>query len=192
MEFPAEVQLALQRADGAGFRHSCDPAVGRLLMVLAAAVPLFGRVLEIGSGAGVGAAWLATGLERRPDVEALSVEADADLVALDRAGGWPERIKLVEADILGVIENLGQFDLIFADAQAGKWHALDRTVRALRPGGLLVVDDMGPPADAGEGRVAGDADHPNAGVRRALCADVRLITADFDLGSGVVLATRRR
>ncbi|HSK98468.1 MAG TPA: class I SAM-dependent methyltransferase [Euzebyales bacterium] len=187
MEFPAEVQLALQRADEAGFHHSCDPAVGRLLMVLAAAVPLFGRVLEIGAGAGVGAAWLATGLERRPDVEALSVEADADLVALDRAGAWPERIKLVEADILGVIETLGQFDLVFADAQAGKWHALDRTVRALRPGGILVVDDMGPPVMSGD---AGD--HPNAGVRQALCADGRLVTAEFDLGSGVVLATRKR
>lgn len=186
VELPAEVHLAQQRAEQAGFAYSCDPEVGRLLMVLAAAVPLFGRVLEIGTGAGVGAAWLATGLERRLDVEAMSVEADEELVALDRAGAWPARIKLIEGDILSVIGGLGQFDLIFADAQGGKWHGLDRTVQALRPGGILVVDDMDVPPGIDP------ADHPNTAVRRTLRAHAGLVTADFPLGSGVTLATRKR
>lgn len=187
MEFPAEVQLALQRAEQIRFAHSCEPEVGRLLMVLAGAVPLFGRVLEIGAGAGVGTAWLATGLERRRDVEAISVEVDADLVALGRTGTWPARVKLVEADILNVLDGLGQFDLIFADARGGKWHGLDRTVQALRPGGILIVDDMRPP----EGSYEPD-EHPNRAVRRTLCDHQSLIAAEFDLGSGVILATRKR
>ena len=37
---------------------------------------------------------------------------------------------------------LGPFDLIFADAPAGKLEGLDRTVEALSPGGFLVFDDM--------------------------------------------------
>lgn len=184
VELPAEVQLARQRAERAGFAHSCEPEVGRLLMVLAGAVPLFGRVLEIGAGAGVGTAWLATGLESRPDVEAISVEVDADLVALGRSGTWPARVKLVEADILDVLAKLGQFDLVFADAQNGKWQGLERTVQALRPGGILIVDDMHSPDESDE--------HPNHAVRRTLFDHQSLITAEFALGSGVMLATRKR
>jgi len=187
VEFPAEVQQALRRAEDAGFTHSCDPEVGRLLMVLAGAVPLFGRVLEIGTGAGVGAAWIATGLERRLDVEAISVESDAELVALGRSAAWPARVKLVEADIFSVLDRLGQFDLVFADATGGKWHGLVRTVQALRPGGILVVDDM----DVPEGSEQSE-EHPNQAVRRALYEHQDLITAEFHLGSGVMLATRKR
>src|SRR5450631_1775884 len=42
-------------------------------------------------------------------------------------------------DALGVVGEGGTFDLIFADAQGGKWAGLDRTIAALRPHGLLVV-----------------------------------------------------
>ena len=184
VEFPAEVNVAQQRAEQAGFAMSCEPEVGRLLMVLAAAVPLFGRVLEIGAGAGVGAAWLATGLESRPDVEAISVEVDADLVAPGRSETWPARVKLVEVDILDVLAKLGQFDLVFADAQSGEWQGLERTVQALRPGGILIVDDMHSPDDSDE--------HPDHAVRRARYDHQSLITAEFALGSGVMLATRKR
>lgn len=187
VEFPAEVQLARQRAEHAGFVRSCEPEVGRLLMVLAAAVPLFGRVLEMGSGAGVGTAWLATGLERRPDVEAISIERDAGLVALAREGPWPERVRLVEGDVLTVLDGLGQFDLIFADAQGGKWERLERTVQALRSGGVLVVDDMRP------GAVSDDAHEAiTAKVRRTLSEHPDLIATELDWSSGVMLATRRR
>lgn len=187
MEFPAEVQLAQQRAEQAGFAMSCEPEVGRLLMVLAAAVPLFGRVLEMGSGAGVGTAWLATGLERRPDVEAISVEKDARLVELARTGSWPRRVRLVEGDVLTMLERLGQFDLIFADAQGGKWVGLERTVRALRSGGVLVVDDMLPKPGAN----GTDADMIEQ-VRQTLLKHPDLITTELNWSSGVMMATRRR
>jgi predicted O-methyltransferase YrrM len=187
VEIPAEVELAQKRAEQAGFDMSCEPEVGRLLMVLAAAVPLFGRVLEMGSGAGVGAAWLAAGLERRPDVEAISVELDAGLVELARTGPWPERIRLVEGDVLTMIERLGRFDLIFADAQGGKWEGLERTVQALRAGGVLVVDDMRPEP----GSNGGD-DSIIEHVRDTLLAHPDLITTELDWSSGVMMATRRR
>ena len=53
--------------------------MGRLLSTLAAAVPPGGRILEIGTGVGVGLAWLAAGLEGREDVEVLTVESDERL-----------------------------------------------------------------------------------------------------------------
>jgi predicted O-methyltransferase YrrM len=48
--------------------------------------------------------------------------------------------------VLAVLDELAAFDLIFADAQGGKWTGLSRTIAALRPGGVLLVDDMTPPA----------------------------------------------
>ena len=55
---PSLVREATARARRAGFPLSCDPAVGRLLAVLAAHLPAGARVLELGTGTGVGAAWL--------------------------------------------------------------------------------------------------------------------------------------
>ena len=39
-----------------------------------------------------------------------------------------------------------EFDLVFADAWAGKYTHLDDALRLLKPGGLYVVDDMLPQA----------------------------------------------
>lgn len=49
---PALVAEATSRARSAAFPLSCDPAVGRLLAVLAAQLPAGARVLELGTGAG--------------------------------------------------------------------------------------------------------------------------------------------
>jgi len=73
---PDQVLLATQRAARAGFTMSCHPDTGRLLAVLAAAVPRGGRVLELGTGTGVGTAWLTHGLGSRTDVEVRTVEID--------------------------------------------------------------------------------------------------------------------
>ena len=61
---PALVAAATDRARSAGFPLSCEPAVGQLL---AAHLPAGARVLELGTGAGVGTAWIASGLLPRDD-----------------------------------------------------------------------------------------------------------------------------
>ena len=76
---PELVRLAAERAERAGFAMSCDPGAGGLLAVLAAAVPANGRVLELGTGTGVGTAWIVHGLRGRDDVEVVTVEIDAAL-----------------------------------------------------------------------------------------------------------------
>lgn len=139
---PALVAAATGRARSAGFRLSCDPAVGQLLAVLAAHLPAGARVLELGTGAGVGTAWIASGLLRRADVTVITVERDPQTAALAVGGVWPHFVDLRVGDALGVLGEAGAFDFIFADAPGGKWSGLDRTIAALRPHGLLVVDDM--------------------------------------------------
>ena len=73
---PSLVREATARARRAGFSLSCDPAVGQLLAALAAHLPAGARVLELGTGTGVGTAWIASALLPRTDVTVLTVEKD--------------------------------------------------------------------------------------------------------------------
>ena len=75
-ELPRLVRDAEERAARAGFTLSCEPLVGQLLACLVAGLPRHARVLEIGTGMGVGLAWITTGLSGRTDVEVVTVERD--------------------------------------------------------------------------------------------------------------------
>jgi len=184
---PKGVHAAQARATEAGFPLSCEPGVGRFLAALAAGVPPGGRVLEIGTGVGVGTAWLVHGIDGRQDIELISVELDPATAAIARRGDWPRYVTLRQGNVLDLFDQLGTFDLIFADAQGGKWERLDRTIGALRPGGMVVVDDMTPP-------VWLDDLHrrKTAEVRAQLFSHADLVAAELAEASGMILATRRR
>jgi demethylmenaquinone methyltransferase/2-methoxy-6-polyprenyl-1,4-benzoquinol methylase len=184
---PELVIAAHARAREAGFSLSCEPGVGRLLAALAAAVPPGGRILEMGTGVGVGTAWIVHGLAGRDDVAVVSVEIDPATSAVARRGTWPPFVTLQVGDILDRLDTLGRFDLLFADSQGGKWQGLERTIQAVRPGGVLVVDDMRPPVWLNdEHRINTER------VRATLLTHSDLITAELAAASGIMLATRRR
>jgi len=183
---PEPVRLAAERAERAGFAMSCDPGAGRLLAVLAAAVPANGRVLELGTGTGVGTAWIVHGLRERDDVEVVTVEIDAATAALAAQYRWPPQVRLLTGDALEVTRRAGRFDLIFADAQGGKWEGLDATVAALRPGGQLLVDDMTPGEFADEHHARKTAE-----VRSRLLGHPDLVSVEIAWSSGLILSTRR-
>lgn len=182
---PPLVAAAVARARQAGFLMSCDPAVGRLLAVLAAHLPEGARVLELGTGTGVGTAWIVSGLLPRTDVTVTSVEKDPGTATVAASGDWPSFVDLRRGDALEVLAEGGTFDLIFADAPGGKWEGLDRSVAALRPRGLLVVDDMTPEPDWTDSqRAAQDK------VRQALLSAPELTSAELAVGSGMILSVR--
>jgi demethylmenaquinone methyltransferase/2-methoxy-6-polyprenyl-1,4-benzoquinol methylase len=182
---PPLVAAATTRARQSGFRLSCDPPVGRLLAVLAAHLPEGARVLELGTGSGVGTAWIVSGLLPRADVTVTSVEKDPATAALAASGDWPPFVDLRHGDALEVLGEGGTFDLIFADAPGGKHDGLDRSVAALRPRGLLVVDDMTPQPDWADSlRAAQDT------VRQRLLSAAGLTSAELAIGSGVILSAR--
>jgi predicted O-methyltransferase YrrM len=182
---PPLVAAATARARQVGFPMSCHPDVGRLLAVLAAHLPEGGRVLELGTGTGVGTAWIVSGLRRRTDVTVTSVEKDPGTAAAAAGGYWPPFVSLRCDDALDVLAEGGVFDLIFADAPGGKWEGLDRSIAALRPRGLLIVDDMTPePYWTDSHRAAQDK------VRQALMSAPGLTSAELAVGSGVILSVR--
>ena len=119
-ELPGNVLAAYERAARAGFQLACEVEVGKLLAALAAAVPSGGRVLEIGTGVGVGLAWLAHGLAVRRDVEVVTVELDDEVQRTALSAPWPPWVRFESGDGAVVVGRLGQFDLIFPDAPGGK------------------------------------------------------------------------
>jgi predicted O-methyltransferase YrrM len=104
--------MATEQAARAGFTMSCDPGTGRLLAVLAAAVPPAGRILELGTGTGtgtgVGTAWITTALQDRTDVEVLTIEIDPATAAVAATGAWPEFVRFIVGDALEITRLSGQ------------------------------------------------------------------------------------
>jgi predicted O-methyltransferase YrrM len=183
---PPLVAEATLRAREAGFPYSCEPATGRLLAVLTAHLPARARVLELGTGTGVGTAWIASGLLPRTDVEVISVEADPQRAELAARGDWPAFVGFRRGDALDLLARAGPSDLIFADAPAGKWHGLDKTIAALRPYGMLIVDDMTPRPDWDDRQRT-----EQSNVRETLLTAPALTSVELAHGSGLILSTRR-
>jgi predicted O-methyltransferase YrrM len=121
--------------------------VGQLLRFLASTKP-GGRFLEIGTGTGVGTAWLRSGMD--PDARLMTVDIDAAAVAVARRHlSHDPRIQFVTADArtMLAVQRANSFDLIFADALPGKYDFVAETLALLAPGGIYAVDDMMPQPD---------------------------------------------
>jgi predicted O-methyltransferase YrrM len=184
VDLPDGVVRATAVAGRAGFTMSCEPDTGALLAVLAAGVASGGRILELGTGAGVGTSWIVHGLAARNDVEVVTVDISEGTPGLVGPLGWPPFVRPVVGDAVEATRREGSFDLIFADAQGGKWYGLDVTIAALRPGGHLLVDDMSPPfADA-------EHERKTAEVRTAILGHPDLIGVPIAWSSGLILSTR--
>ncbi len=181
------MQAAEARARDLGFDLSSEPEVGRLLAFFAQAVPPGGRILEIGTGVGAGLAWIVHGLGDRSDVSVVSVELDGGLVTMLRDLSWPEWVSITEGDGADLTGTLGSFDLIFPDAPGGKIRKLRKTVDSLRPGGVLLVDDMDLSRHSDPELRDG-----LASVRERLLGHPDLICAELDFASGVIVACRLR
>lgn len=172
---------ALQHAREQGFAWSSDQDTGQFLAVLAAAVPPLGRILELGTGTGVGTAALAA----RDDIELITVELDPAISAVAQDNDWPASVRFLVGDAVELLPTLGLFDLIYADAQGGKWIGLDCTIAALAPRGQLVVDDM----RVGDDWTSEDADIQH-GVRDTLMSHPDLVACEMDWSTGLILCTR--
>ncbi|HET6253138.1 MAG TPA: HEXXH motif-containing putative peptide modification protein [Puia sp.] len=175
---------AKRRANELRFNMSCDDNVGRILAMLAASVPSGGRILEIGTGVGVGTAWIMEGLDDRTDVEVISLEVQPALANATREWPWPSYVQIVVCDALRTIGSIGTFDLVFADASPLKYGRIDTVLPSIRPGGILIVDDLGEPSTSEQQRMDKNA------LRSVLTQHPDLHAVDMQWSTGVVLATK--
>ena len=122
-----------------------DAEVGALLRVLATAVHAT-RILEIGTAIGYSGIWMAGALPEGGTL--LTMEVDEARVREARENfakaGLSERVNVIAGNAQRMIAKVsGPFDLIFQDGDKPLYVAmLDRLVELLRPGGLLVSDNV--------------------------------------------------
>jgi predicted O-methyltransferase YrrM len=122
-----------------------DAEVGALLQVLARSVGAR-RMLEIGTCVGYSGLWLARALPA--DGMLFTMESDGERAATAKANfaraGVGDRVSIMVGDAqLKIVKVSGPFDLIFQDGPKRLYNPLlDPLVRLLRPGGLLVTDNV--------------------------------------------------
>lgn len=141
---PPLVERALALAAELGFERSCTEDVGRLLHVLAASRGRE-RVAEIGTGAGVGAAWIVSALA--PQTPFFTAEIDPQRAAAASAlFADDSNVRVLAGDWREVLPPEAPFDLVFFDAakQARPREDGERVVGMLAPGGIAVLDDLTP------------------------------------------------
>ncbi len=140
-KLPELVKTATKLAEEAGFTHSSSPAVGRLLAVLTAQCQ-FGPIAEIGTGYGVGAAWILSKLA--PSVGFITVELDKQRAEAVKALFRSFSNLTVLNDDWQSLVQYGPFELIFADGGKAKQNSPTLLIDMLKPGGTLVLDDFTP------------------------------------------------
>ncbi|HLG57786.1 MAG TPA: class I SAM-dependent methyltransferase [Vicinamibacterales bacterium] len=141
---PAALEAILGDTAALGFNMASEPKTGALLKVLAASKP-GGRILEIGTGTGVGTSWLLDGMNEGAHLD--TVDSDAMVSAVARRHlGSDSRVTFHLADGAEFVSRSTpeRFDLIYADAWPGKFSHLDQALSLLRLGGMYLIDDLLP------------------------------------------------
>ena len=98
------------------------------------------RVAEIGTGCGVGAAWIVSALD--PGVTFVTVERDASLAAAAaQVFARDQNVRVLAGDWRDLLEPESPFDLVFVAAPPPR-DDVEAVLRLLAPRGLAVVDDF--------------------------------------------------
>jgi predicted O-methyltransferase YrrM len=158
------------------------------------------RILEIGTCIGYSTLWMATALPS--DGALITMEYDAARASRARkhfsAAGYGDRISVIVGDATRFLHKVsGPFDLIFQDSDKKLYEPmLDRLIELLRPGGLLVADNILWNGEVVSGFVAQKkySDEDTAAIvsfSRRLAADSRVYTAFLQVGDGVSVSVKR-
>lgn len=141
MDTPHIVRRALALAESLSFAHSSCRETGLLLHTLAATVTN-GRIGEIGTGCGVGTAWMSSALQ--PGVRCVTIDTNAWLVEAARELFMDIPAVQVMYGDWHQLEAHAPFQLLFADGGNAKSTDPDAVIRLLAIGGMVVLDDLTP------------------------------------------------
>jgi predicted O-methyltransferase YrrM len=147
---PAGLAAILDDTKRIGFGLASEPQAGSLLRALAATKP-GGRLLELGTGTGVGTAWMLGGMDA--GARLISVDSDPAVQEVARRHlGRDPRVTFHAGDGGMFLDDCREgFDLIYADAWPGKFTHLDRALSLVKPGGIYFIDDLLPQPSWPEG-----------------------------------------
>ncbi|HEX4286818.1 MAG TPA: class I SAM-dependent methyltransferase [Terracidiphilus sp.] len=186
IQVPAALPAIQARTEELKFNRASEVRTGSLLQLLAAAKP-GGRFLELGTGTGMGAAWLLSGMDTASTL--VSIEIDEGLQEVARqALGSDQRLKLMSCDAAGFLwrQPKKTFDLVFADATPGKYEALDEALAIVKIGGYYVIDDMLPQPNWPDGH-----EDKVSTLMDRLEGDQRFFKLALPWASGIVVLVRK-
>jgi predicted O-methyltransferase YrrM len=176
-----------------------DAEVGALLRVLALSIGA-ARILEIGTAIGYSGIWLAGGMARGGML--LTMEVDQERANEARRNvaraGMADRVNIIVGDAQRMLAKVaGPFDLIFQDGDKRQYGPmLDRLVDLLRPGGLLITDNVlwnGEVVPGFAAKPARNADDTRAisEYNERLNSHPRLMTATVPLRDGLAISVKK-
>lgn len=196
---PHEYLAVIEREGRAEGRAIVCADTGALLHTLA----LGGgakRILEIGTSIGYSTLWLAAALPA--DGMMISMECEAALAGRARdhliVAGYGSRVSVMVGDATRFLHKIaGPFDFIFQDSDKMLYLPMHhRLVELLRPGGVLVADNILWNGEVIPGYV-NDKSHSDTttaaivSFNRHLADDPRLYTSFLPVGDGVSVSVKR-
>ena len=158
------------------------------------------RILEVGTAIGFSAILMA---EYGPkDCRITTIEKYEKRIPLAKANfeasGYADRITLLEGDATDILKQLEEpYDMIFMDAAKGQYiHFMPDVMRLLKPGGLLISDNVLQDGEIIESRFAVVRRNRTIHGRMreylfALTHDERLETVVLPVGDGVTLSIKK-
>lgn len=170
-----------------------------LKFLLAAFKPA--RILEVGTAVGFSALLMC---EYAPaGCQIVTIENYEKRIPIARENfrraGREDQITLLAGDAEDILKTLeGPFDLIFMDAAKGQYlHFLPQVLRVLRPGGILVSDNVLQGGDIIQSHFAVERRNRTIYKRMRqylyeLKHHEQLVTSLIPLGDGVAVSTRRQ
>ena len=171
-------------------------AGGAALCFLAATIAAR-SVVEVGTGTGVSGLWLLRGMAADGVLTSIDVDPENQRAARSAflaAGYGPSRLRLINGMGLEVLPRLtdAAYDLVFVDALPVEYpRHLDEAVRLLRPGGLVVLDDVLRGGRIGDATASDPATVAVREVARQVRDDDRLVPVLLPLGDGLLCALRK-
>jgi predicted O-methyltransferase YrrM len=177
------VGFPLTAAESTGTGTACLPGTGRFLAMLAAGCS---RIGELGTGTGVGTAWMASSMPATCTL--VTAEIDEQRAAAARELFADDlRVTVVTGEALAAISVGGPYDLLFSDCKADREMLID----LLAIGGRVVMDDITPLELLPDDSPFKQADDP----KRMFFADPRLVSTEIvlpDLRNALLAGTRTR
>ncbi len=182
-DLPDLVVNALDLSRQRGFITCTRHETGRLLAALAASRE--GTLAELGTGCGVGSAWLSSGAPKGAHI--VSAELDPALAEeVQRLFADVENVEVVAGD-WSTLEQYAPFSLVFVDVRE-VMENIDVLADLLEAGGIAVLDDF-VPSRHWPPIVDGQVDS----IREQWLTDERFTAVEMliDADASLLIATRR-
>lgn len=169
---------------------------GVVLRLLAAAVKAK-SVVEIGTGAGTSGLWLLEGMPADGILTTIDVEAEHQSAAKKaylEAGVAHQRTRVITGRALDVLPRMtdAAYDMVVVDADKVEYpDYVEHAIRLLRPGGVLVLDNMLWHDKVADPAARDEATTVLRDLGKRLRDDDRLVPALLPVGDGLLAAVKR-